>query len=165
LRHTGFSVPAARLCGDFGRPFGLTLGDDVRHFHAIAGAASRSSQKVAAPDALCAAFSPDGRWFLIGSSDKQIRQFDSDSLAMVTSFPVPAAPKALAISPNGRRFACAGDDRVVRVWDLNSPKERGHTPIQGGAVQTIAFTRDGRHALSAGNDAVIHLWNLPRERK
>src|SRR5204862_919894 len=97
-----FLVPGAALSSCYGKMLYVTLGDDVRLCRA-----TFSGKKLAVPDAICAAFSPDERWLVIGSSDKKIRQFDVFSEKEVGAIDVPGAPLALAFAKSSRRFACA----------------------------------------------------------
>jgi hypothetical protein len=164
IRSPKFPVPGAPVAGDHGKSVFISLGDDVRFFRTTTGFGA--GEPIPAPDASCAAFAPHGRWLLVGSSDKKIRQFELPSLRLIATFEgSQGVPRCLAFSKDSRRFACGGDDAILHLWDIDSPKEAARSPRHGGPIQTVAFTRDGQYVLSGGEDAVVHMWHLPRERK
>jgi hypothetical protein len=156
-----FVVPGAALSGSFGKPFFITLGNDVRLFRTTFG--PRENTSLAAPDAICAAFADD-RWLVVGSSDHRLRAFNVDSGELTGVFEGAAdIPRALAVSKDGRYILAGGDDKIVRLWDVATAKEIARSAPLPATVRAVAFFGDA--ALSAGDDHVIRLWHPWRDKK
>jgi WD40 repeat protein/serine/threonine protein kinase len=107
------------------------------------------------------AYSPDGRWFAIGSGGNlashgdplQLR--DARTTELVTALPQPPGPiSAVAFSPDGARLAASTPFRAS-VWDVAS-RRRIATLGRSGAA--IIFSRDGGRILSSGGPA-ISVWD------
>jgi WD40 repeat protein len=159
-----FPVPRARLSGVDGKSVFITLGDDVRLFRNVFNFVA--AKKLDVPDATCAAFSEDGRWLFVGSTDKVVRQIDLSTDRVIATYEgLGGVPRALAASDNGRRIVAGGDDKLLHLWDIGTPKEIARSASQPASIAALAFTAESRNVLSGGNDGLIRLWNLPREKK
>lgn len=99
------------------------------------------------------AFSPDSRLMAGTASDQTVRIWNTDTLAVVASFPGEA--RSVAFSPDGRTLLSEGYDGVVNRWTVDKgpgqKPERGYTP--NSAIQhwhLDPLTPEQRSAVIAG---------------
>ncbi len=110
---------------------------------------------------LNAAFSPDGKWLVIGDKDYTVKICSAETGALRHALRGHNGDVyTVAFSPDGHRVASAGEDSTVKVWDSNTGKLirtfRGHK----GLVTSLAFTRDGKFLVSGSRDRTVKLWDL-----
>ena len=93
------------------------------------------------------AFSPDGRFLGVGTSDGNLVRYDAGT-GRQSGPPIPVAAEGLnsiAFSRDGRLFAAGSDDQTTTLVDLRSRKPLGRTfPVTQGVIPATAFTADGR---------------------
>jgi len=107
-----------------------------------------------------AAFSPDGKRIVSGSSDGDLKVWDAATAADILSLRGHEdVVFCVAFSPDGKRMASGSFDRRVKVWDAATGAEtlvfRGHKR----AVTSVAFSPDGRRIVSGGFDANVRTWD------
>jgi WD40 repeat protein len=115
------------------------------------------------------AFSPDGRYLLLGhySDPSVLLLLDSETGQPLKSIALPqwSSVRSVAFSPDGRFFAVCGREGnkpVARVWEMRNWIYRGH--LQGQEKEynfsAIAFSPDGQ-CLACGSDiGTVTLWNI-----
>jgi WD40 repeat protein len=110
----------------------------------------------------CAAFSPDGRRVISGSSDGTVRGWDVASGKQLWQAELPGRPIVLcvAIAPDGRTALSGDNAPTVRLWDMETGDQLFEATKHSGGVNAVAFSADGKRALSGGDDFVVRLWNL-----
>src|SRR5262249_6288171 len=89
----------------------------------------------AVDDAACVVFAPDGREFLTGDWDGDVRFWDGATLGEIPSRRLLTVHRSwiagMDFLPETNKFITAGADRCVRIWDTESRGEpitlRGHT--------------------------------------
>ncbi|EIM84651.1 WD40 repeat-like protein [Stereum hirsutum FP-91666 SS1] len=115
---------------------------------------------------LSAAFSPDGRRVVSGSSDSTIRIWDAETGDAVGE-PLRGHTGwvwSVAFSPDGRHVVSGSNDSTIRMWDAETGDATGDAvgePLRGHRnwVRSVAFSPDGRHVVSGSNDSTIRIWD------
>lgn len=108
----------------------------------------------------CGAFTPDGRFLVLGGNLNGIKVFDLSNGSLVRHIEVEEEVDGLGMSPDGRFFAYAAFRSAI-VLDINNwntlqnvryGKERG-----GSVVNSINFTNDGNFMALGGNSGNVQL--------
>ncbi|WP_301103315.1 WD40 repeat domain-containing protein [Propionivibrio sp.] len=117
------------------------------------------------------AFSSDGRFLAVSSSEGEVALFDArplwfrriftreadktpiqrDYLEMIAAV---YRPRPLAFSPDGVLLAASGVSGNVVVWDVASGMEKFRSPLSGQIVD-LFFSPDGQTLISAGPDVIV----------
>jgi WD40 repeat protein len=115
----------------------------------------------------CGAFTPDGRFVVLGGNLNGIKIFDLTDGSLLRHVEVEEEVDGLSISPDGRFFAYASfrSAKVMRLddWDMFQNVEYGRDS-RGSVVNSIHFTADGNFMVLAGNAGDVMLvetsnWN------
>jgi WD40 repeat protein len=117
-------------------------------------------------------FSPDGKWFAMGSFYKTIKVWDAavEQERMVLLGHT-GAIGTLAFSPDGKTLVSGSNTGQIKLWDMSTGQELFELPGLPGGVEQIAFSPDGQVLATAGysRDGLgeVWLWFGPRpaERK
>lgn len=111
----------------------------------------------------CAAFTPDGRFLVLGGNLNGVKIFDLTDNSLVRHIEVDQEVDGLMISPDGR-FLAHGADYAAQVIDINSDfdiiqqvdySEKGRG---GGVINSIDFTSDGNFMVLGGNSGHVKLF-------
>lgn len=118
--------------------------------------------------ATCAAFSPGGGTFAVGSADSSVRVFSLNGGVPAEKFSLQghtAAVRALAFSPDGTLVLTGGADRSIKVWNIsgNEPVlERSlthHTePVLALAIRPSDGQGSPFQCASASSGEAIRVW-------
>jgi WD40 repeat protein/serine/threonine protein kinase len=114
------------------------------------------------------AFSPDGRWLVLGKQDGMIEVIDWAETNPGLAFAGHAGDvTGLAFSSDGRFLATAGiDDRTVKVWETDAVFANRSSPVT--AFQTLAapsllcdlaFSPNGQRLAAISRD-LIKIWEV-----
>ena len=114
----------------------------------------------------CSVFSPDGRYFAIGQSDRTITIWDAASLAERTKLiGHKTAVVSLAYSPDSKILASGTTSGQIKLWDLETNQEFFELRGPSGPITAIAFSADGQTLVSAGVSSIGHgeiwKWSAP----
>jgi Mg-chelatase subunit ChlD len=110
------------------------------------------------------AFSPNGRWFIIGCQeirgDPFVGVWDAETGRQVQVFKEHrdyAHVHAVALSADGRLAASADRKEGVRLWEVASGKQLQQ--LQRRGVLTMAFSPDGKYLATGESLNVVVLWD------
>ena len=115
----------------------------------------------------CGAFTPDGRFVVLGGNLNGIKIFDLTDGSLVRHIEVDDEVDGLSISPDNRFLAYASSRSAkvlgINQWELLQNVEYGKDS-KGSVVNSIHFTADGNSMVIAGNAGDVMLvktkdWN------
>jgi WD40 repeat protein len=110
------------------------------------------------------AFSPDGKYLLIGTWSGLAHLWDS-----ATGQPVQrlighrGVVQTVAFSPDGQHALTGSADRTIRVWSVETGKTRSLLRSHTAGVRAVAPSADGLSLCSGGQDRVLLQWDLTRD--
>ncbi|HEX8738378.1 MAG TPA: WD40 repeat domain-containing protein, partial [Pyrinomonadaceae bacterium] len=108
------------------------------------------------------AFTPDGKFFAVGGSDKIIYIFDAENRALVKKLTGHARPvNSIAFSPDGKILLSSGYNETIKVWNWQQEKflqnVKADEDIFG--VEKVSFSADGKYFLTSSDRAAFRLWD------
>ncbi len=110
----------------------------------------------------CGAFTPDGRFVVLGGNLNGIKIFDLTDGSLVRHIEVENEVDGLSISPDGRFLAYASlrSAKVLGIdnWEMLQNVDYGKDS-KGSVVNSINFTADGNFMVIAGNSGNVMLVN------
>uniref|UniRef100_A0A0A9Y4N2 U3 small nucleolar RNA-associated protein 18 homolog n=2 Tax=Lygus hesperus TaxID=30085 RepID=A0A0A9Y4N2_LYGHE len=116
----------------------------------------------------CARFSPNGKEFIVGST--QQRHFYCYDMMVGTSIKIPmhhntglSNMSKFEISPDGKFIAVAGKFGQIHLLTGNS-KEWVGTFSMNGSVETLCFSPDSKTLYSYGEQGDVYVWNVGSRR-
>jgi WD40 repeat protein len=132
------------------------IGDDIKEWDLDA---HRQVLEDAKTTVIAMAVSPDGRWLVTGSSDRNLRTYDAESGIRLRSWRGHADRiTAIAVSPDSRLIASGSHDNTIRVWRAADGQLlrtlTGHT----ANVWSLAFDSTGGRLISASDDHTVRIW-------
>jgi DNA-binding beta-propeller fold protein YncE len=97
-----------------------------------------------------AAFSPDGKWFLGGTSGGNLYLFNLTTKKPERKMQAGSQVRAVAVSPDGGLIAISLGNESVRL--LNRADGQEKAKIEKVDANGLAFAKDGKHLAAAGHD-------------
>ena len=115
-----------------------------------------------------AAYSPDGKYLVLGEGSNFATLWDLATAKIVRRFSGHSGEvKSVAFFPDGRRVATAGENTVL-IWDVRTADELKRLPASavagkagyGSSIAAIALSHDGRQLLMGRWDYSASLWDV-----
>jgi WD40 repeat protein len=112
-------------------------------------------------NALCVAWSPDGRRAISGDEVGIVKVWDVfNGKELYTIYAHPRSwVSAVAYLPDGEQFVTAGTDSMVRLWDSKTVSEvrqfRASSP-----VTAVAVSADGKRLIASAIDSLVRVWDI-----
>ena len=110
----------------------------------------------------CGAFTPDGRFLVLGGNLNGIKIFDLSDGSLVRHIEVENEVDGLSISPDGRFLAYASLRSAIvfgiNNWEMLQTVDYGREG-KGSVVNSIHFTADGNFMVIAGNAGDVLMVN------
>ena len=130
----------------------------LRLFDTASGQEIRRFEGHTAP-VTAAAFSPDGRTILSGSTDATVRLWDAASGRELRRYNGHAAAIwDVNYSPDERFIVSGSQDATVIVWELSTGEQLRVFEGNDAMIQGVAFTPDGQHLLFVAGDGALRVW-------
>jgi WD40 repeat protein/serine/threonine protein kinase len=108
---------------------------------------------------LCAAFSPDGRRAITGSTNGVAQIWDAQTgLPIGPRFDPGGWVRAVAFSPDGRKAVLGSDTWEAILWDVEKSKQIASLP-HFGEVWVVGFSPDGKKVFTGATDRLVRLWD------
>ncbi len=104
-------------------------------------------------------YAPDGKNFVVGDAQGNIRIWDAKSLRPLEIIGKHNARiKQLTYTPDGKEIISAGDDRKIVVWDVSGRKQLRTIGAYTSPVYSIALSQDGKKLVAGGHDKLVRLY-------
>lgn len=107
-----------------------------------------------------AAFSPDGRHFLVAGSagpGNTIKVWEVTTGRPALDF---TGNEKGVFTPDSKQVLAAGIDRALHLWDVATWQEVRQFRPHDDWINTLDLDRDGTHALAASNDGTVRWYDL-----
>ncbi|MGO8926024.1 MAG: protein kinase domain-containing protein [Limisphaerales bacterium] len=130
------------------------------HSIEIASAALSPYPKGHVARVFSAAFSPDGRQIVTGSSDGTAEVWDAASGREL--FPLKGHSEwiiSVAFSPDGQRIVTGSVDKTAKVWKAASGMELVTLKGHSDGINSAAFSPDGQRIVTGSADKTARVWD------
>jgi WD40 repeat protein len=105
-----------------------------------------------------AAFSPNGRNIVSGSSDKSIKIWDAATGREIRTLSGHAARvKGVSYSPDGKAIFSVASDSYIKVWSVDGGEPESHHSGDG-AILSIIYDPQGRRVFTGSIRGSITEW-------
>jgi WD40 repeat protein len=111
------------------------------------------------------AFSPNGKYVLLGGYDNIATLWEVDSGRELRSLEGHSdSITSVAFSPDGKRVLTGSWDGTARLWETMTGKEEYRFRIQA-RVTSVAYSPDNNHILTGSEDRIIRLWDVKSRKE
>jgi WD40 repeat protein/serine/threonine protein kinase len=116
--------------------------------------------QAAAPSAIIAQFSHDGKKLAVGYLDGEVRLWDYETERRLAEFSDQHQRIwSVAFSPDDAWLVAAGWDGLVAFYDLHTGRKFTSIPTSSW-TSGLSFTPDGKTLASSESDGTVRLWNF-----
>jgi serine/threonine protein kinase/WD40 repeat protein len=141
------------------------LNPDTKRVTALTDLSTGRETDLNLPWYVAASFSPDGRFFALGSWQSDARLFETAGAREVARLrDVFGQVQGVGFSPDSRRLLTghgSGSDENVAVWDMESYEKLLELESVGSLFDTVAFSPDGNVLAASNWRWMVHLWPAP----
>jgi RNA polymerase sigma factor (sigma-70 family) len=117
------------------------------------------------PNADTGTFTPDGRLFVTGGSDRIIRMWEPNTGKEAARLEGHDAKiETVAVSPDGQVLASAGGN-MIYLWDIAKRREQRRWKAATLGVSALAFSPDGALLASSADYGTLHFWHVATGRE
>lgn len=110
---------------------------------------------------LAVAFSPDGKFWATGDTDKNLYIWRlADSQIITTCIGHTNWIRSIAFHPQEPILASAGNDDTVRIWNIYTGECIAKLEEHKDQVWSVAFSPNGQILASASDDFTVRLWDV-----
>ncbi len=111
------------------------------------------------------AFSPDGRQFVAGGADGQVRLWRTDQPQPVRTWKAHDSEiKTLTFAADNQTLITGSSDQTVKGWDTINGAALATLTGHANAVHSVALSADQHWLFTASDDGVVKLWEWPARR-
>lgn len=113
----------------------------------------RTVQVISGSDYFRVRYSPDGKYFAIGSSsDRLIRLYDAKTFEETRVFENPDTAGCIAFSPDGKTIAVAVDHTAIRLWNIETGQIIREFSVNNYEdFNDLRFSPDGQYLITAAD--------------
>ncbi len=112
-------------------------------------------------EVLAIAISQDGKFFVTGHEDPNIRLWDAITGQLIYTYMGHQDPvMAVAISPDGRWLVSGSRDNTLKHWDIATGKYTHTYTGHKALFRAIAIAPDGKWLVSGSGDKTLKRWDI-----
>ena len=137
-----------------------------RHGNEITSAVSSPDAKGGSARVFSAAFSPDGKRIVTGSTQGTAKVWDASSgRELLTLKGHSSVIYSVAFSPDGQRIVTGSADQTAKVWEAASGRALLTLTGHSDEVCSVAFSPDSRRIATASEDKTAKVWDAASGRE
>ena len=107
------------------------------------------------------AYSPDGKYLAVGSSDGTIKVWLMPDGKLISKSKDSSDIRAIRYSSDGKYIVSGNDNKTIKLWSMPDGKLMKAFVGHGNIIWDIDLSQDGKYLVSGGDDKTIKLWSMP----
>ncbi len=155
--HVPGSLTVLALSSDGGRVLGSE--ENAAYLLDTVTGAQISAKLAYHEDVNATAFSPDGRFALVGTSDSVADVLDPRTGMRLQRLRQGNAIFSAKFSRNSQQVLTGSEDHTARLWDVNTGMPLGPVFEQTAAISDAVISADGARVLTTSYDHTARVWD------